>query len=347
MKKLINAIIISIIVLFISMSLSMGGFPPENEQNKSVKVINFLNGAPGDDPFFDSAVRGISRAQQELGLDVEIVEVGYDPTLWQPALEDVAAHGDYDILVAGTGQMAELLQEVAQKHPDKKFILYDASVNYTECDCKNVYSVLYKQNEGSYLAGVYAGLMTESGTIGVIGGQDTPVINDFIAGYVQGAKEVRPDIKVLGAYAGSWNDSAMGRQLAREMYGQGADIIFQVAGGSGIGVFQAAQESGKYAIGVDSDQAQIIEHKDPAQAGVILTSMMKNVDLSLYRALKLHLEGKLPFGRAEHLGIREGGVGLAKNRYYEEATPVAVRTRINQTENDLKNGTIVVDTAFI
>jgi basic membrane protein A len=104
--------------------------------------------------------------------------------------------------------MARLLQEVAQKHPDKKFMFYDASVNYTECDCKNVYSVLYKQNEGSYLAGVYAGLMTESGTIGVIGGQDTPVINDFIVGYVQGAKEARPDIKVLGAYAGSWNDSA-------------------------------------------------------------------------------------------------------------------------------------------
>ncbi len=255
MKKWIAAVMISVSILLISID----GLSLECKENKSIKVINFLNGMQGDDSFFDSAVRGVSRAKLELGLEVETIEVGYDPALWQPALEEVAAREDYDILIVGTEQMKGILQEVAPRYPDKRFIIYDASVNYTHSDYKNVYSALYAQNEGSYLAGVYAGLMTKSGIIGVIGGQNTSVINDFIVGYEQGAKAARPDIKVLVAYAGGWNDAAKGEMLAMDMYRQGADIIFQVAGATGMGVFKAAQESNRYAIGVDSDQAQIIE----------------------------------------------------------------------------------------
>lgn len=342
MKKSIAVILISVGILL----LSIDGLSLECKENKNIRVINFINGAQGDDSFFDSAVRGVSRAQQELGVEVETVEAGYDPALWQPALEKVAAREDYDILIVGTEQMKGLLQEVAPKYPDKKFIIYDASVNYTECDCRNVYSVLYAQNEGSYLAGVYAGLMTKSGIIGAVGGKDTSVINDFIVGYKQGAKAARPDIEVLVAYADSWNDSAKGETLALEMYRQGADIIFQVAGATGMGVFKAAQESSRYAIGVDSDQALIIEHTDPELAKVILTSMMKNVDQSLCRALKLYLEGRLVFGQAEHLGIKEGGIGLARNKYYENATPADIRARVDKAEDDVRNGVIEVDTAF-
>lgn len=342
MKKSIAVILISVAILLISIN----GLSLECKENKNIRVINFLNGAQGDNSFFDSAVRGVSMAQQELGVEVETIEAGYDPALWQPALEKAAAREDYDILIVGTEQMKGLLQEVAPKYPDKKFIIYDASVNYSECDCKNVYSVLYAQNEGSYLAGVYAGLMTKSGIVGAIGGKDTSVINDFIVGYKQGAKAARPDIEVLVSYADSWNDSARGEVLALEMYRQGADIIFQVAGATGMGVFKAAQESNRYAIGVDSDQALIIERTDPELAKVILTSMMKNVDQSLYRALKLYLEGKLTFGQAERLGIREGGVGLARNKYYENATPADIRVRVDQAEDDVRNGVIGVDTAF-
>lgn len=343
MKKWIAAIMISVAILLISLD----GLSLECKENKNIRVINFINGVQGDGSFFDSAVRGVSRAQQEFGLEVETIEAGYDSTLWKSALEEVAAREDYDILIVGTDQMKGLLQEVAPRYPDKKFIIYDASVNYTECDCRNVYSVLYAQNEGSYLAGVYASLMTKSGIIGVIGGKDIPVINDFIAGYKQGAKAARPDIDMLVSYSDSWNDTAKGEMLAQEMYRQGADIIFQVAGATGMGVFKAAQESKGYAIGVDSDQALIIEHTDPEKARVILTSMMKNVDQSLYRSLKLYLEGRLAFGQAEHLGIKESGVGLARNRYYEEATPADVRARVDQAENDVRNCIIEVDTAFM
>jgi basic membrane protein A len=242
--------------------------------------------------------------------------------------------------------MLGLLEEVAQMHPDKKFIIYDSSVNYTDGNFGNVYSILYRQNEGAYLAGVYAGLMTKSNIIGILGGQNSTTINDFVIGYEQGARSVNPDIDILVAYAQSWNDSAKGEELAKDMYKEGADIIFQAAGTTGLGVFLAVLNSDKYAIGVDSDQALLIEKADLEQAKHILTSMMKNVDKSLYRALGLYIEGQLPFGRAETLGIKEGAVGLAKSKYYQEITPEDVKAKINQTEIDIRDGRIKVETAF-
>jgi basic membrane protein A len=174
------------------------------------------------------------------------------------------------------------------------------------------------------------------------------VINDFIVGYKQGASDagVDPDTGVIVQYAGSWNDPAKGKEIALAMYQQGADIVFQVAGGTGVGVFQAAQEAGHYAVGVDSDQASIIEATDPEQAKVILTSMQKNVDNSLYRAIKLHLDGTLGYGTAENLGVAEGGVSLSRNKFYDAATPDDVKAKIDQAEKDLLAGKIVVDTVF-
>ncbi len=318
--------------------------PPEE---KKLRVVNLINGVLGDKSFFDSANRGMEMAKKDFGIEVKTIEAGIDPAKWKPALEDAAANEEYDILIVGTFQMSEFLQEVAPKYPDKKFIIYDVSVDYSKCDCKNVYSVTYKQNEGSYLAGLYAGLMSQSKIVGVVGGQDIPVINDFIVGYKQGAKDAGvSEQNVIVQYAGGWNDPAKGKEIALAMYQQGADIVFNVAGGTGVGIFQAAQEVNKYAIGVDSDQALIIETTNPEQAKHILTSMMKNVDNSLYRAIKLYLEGKLPFGQAEALGIAEGGVGLAKNKYYEEMTPADVKAKIDQAEKDILAGKIVVDTVF-
>lgn len=321
---------------------------PTTPAKAALKVVNLLNGTQGDKSFFDSAVRGITRAQNELGVTTKTIEAGWDPAKWQPALEDAAANQEYDILITGTWQMAEFMQIVAPKYPDKKFIIYDTTVDYTKCDCKNVYSVTYKQNEGSYLAGLYAGLMTKAKMIGVVGGQDIPVINDFIVGYKQGAKDagLDPDKDVIVQYVGNFNDPAKAKEIALAMYQQGADIIFQVAAASGMGVIQAAAEAGKYALGVDSDQATILMDSNPDQAKQVLTSMMKNVDNSLYRAIKLDQEGTLKYGTAEALGVIEGGVGLAKNQIYEENTPADVKAKIDQAEKDLISGKIVVDTVF-
>jgi len=334
----------TVIALLSIASISSGD--SDQTENKDVKVIHFINGAMGDKSFFDSAVRGIARAEEDFHLDVTTIEGGYDTTLWKQMIEDAATNKDYDIMIVGTTPMLELLEEVAQMHPDKKFIIYDSCVNYTDSNFGNVYSILYRQNEGAYLAGVYAGLMTKTNKIGILGGQNSTTINDFVIGYEQGARSVKPDLDILVAYAESWNDSAKGEAMARDMYKDGADIIFQAAGTTGLGVFQAALNSDKYAIGVDSDQALLMENTDPEQAKHITTSMMKNVDQSLYRALGLYIDGQLPFGRAETLGIKEGAVGLAKSKYYQQITPEDVKAKINQTEIYIRNGRITVETAF-
>ena len=214
--------------------------------------------------------------------------------------------------------------------------------------------MLYKQNEGSYLAGVYAAAMTTQAldgmnpeaVIGSVGGQEIPIIIDFMVGYEQGARDTNPDIQVLRQFADSWNDPAKGKELAKAQYSQGADIVFQIAGGTGQGVFEAAVEDGKYAIGVDSDQALAVADADPAQAERILTSMLKNIDNSIVRALQLHIDGTLPYGEVENLGIAEGGVGLARNEYYENNTPDSVKQLVDEAEAKVTSGEIVVETAF-
>jgi basic membrane protein A len=188
--------------------------------------------------------------------------------------------------------------------------------------------------------------MNPEAVIGSVGGQEIPIILDFMVGYEQGAKDTNPDITAIRQFADSWNDPAKGKELTKAQYSQGADIVFQVAGATGQGVFEAAAEDGRYALGVDSDQALIIEEADPDQAARILTSMMKNVDNSLFRALDLHIKGELPYGSIEALGIAEGGVGLARNKFYEESTPDDVKKLVDEAEQKILNGEITVDTAF-
>lgn len=314
----------------------------------TLKVINLINGVLGDKSFFDSAERGVKKASEDFDIEYKTIELGIDPAAWEPGLEDAAENEDYDVFILGTWQMTEFLERIAHKYPDKYFFIYDAPVNPDNCEegCTNVYGIAYLQNEGSYLAGLYAGLMTETGIVGAVGGQDIPVINDFIVGYEQGVLAIDSSYTVVKSYADSWNDPAKGKELALAMYQQGADYVFQIAGGTGEGVFQAAQEVGKYAIGVDSDQALIIEETKPELAAVIATSMMKNVDNSLYRGLKMHLDGTLVYGTAEALGVAEGGVGLAKNKFYDEMTPQDVKDIIEQAEADLIDGKIDVATVF-
>lgn len=329
---------------------------PATQAAPALRAILVLNGTLGDKSFFDSAQRGMDRAKKELGVQTEIIEMGYDPAKWQAGLEDVAANKQYDILIVGTFQVVDFLSAIAPRYPNKKFIIFDVTVDYAKCRCGNVYSILYKQNEGSYLAGLYGGLMVKKkdipgmrgDRIGVVGGLDIPVINDFIVGYKQGAKAagLNPDRDVLVQYAGAFNDPAKGKEITKALYRQGAAIVFNVAGGTGVGILEAAAEDGRWAIGVDSDQFEIFKAQKPAIANRILTSMLKNVDNSLYRALKMAQEGTAPWGKAEALGIAEGGVGLARNDNFKKWTPADVAAAISAAERDILGKKIKVDTVF-
>jgi basic membrane protein A len=214
--------------------------------------------------------------------------------------------------------------------------------------------VTYNQNEGSYLAGVLAASVTSSKMakanadkiIGFLGGQDIDVINDFLVGYIEGARSIVPDIKVAISYVNDFANPTKGKEMSLAQYDMGADIGFNVAGGSGLGQLDAAKEKGKYAIGVDSDQAMLFKETDVAKSELTLSSMMKRVDNSLFRAVKLWLEGKLTFGKAETLGLKDDAVGLSENEFYKKNVPAEIQAKITDAKAKIANGTIKVGTAF-
>lgn len=320
-----------------------------NETTKSDDKLNIailLNGTLGDKAFFDSAANGGKMIQDVLGDTVKVVEMSYDETKWMPTLIDFSEDKDTDIIIVGTWQLAEKLQEVAPQYPDKKYIIFDSAVDYSLGGLDNVYSIEYKQNECSFLAGAAAALTSKTGTIGFVGGMENYVINDFLLGYIQGAKEVKPDIKISIGYVGNFSDSAKAKELTLAQINQNADIIYQVASTAGLGVIDAATEKDKFAIGVDSDQALAFMETDKTKAEHILTSALKRVDESLLRAIKLEKEGKLPWGEREVLGINENCVGIAKNDIYTQNVPQEVREKLDVFEADILSGKLVVDTAF-
>ena len=318
-----------------------------------LKVVLYVNGTLGDKSFFDSAARGLQMAIDQLGIEGKIVEGGYDPAKWEPDIAQLA-EGDWDIIIAGTWQLQEYLEKIAPTHPEKKFFTYDTSVVYEKGGLDNVYSILYSQNEASFLMGALAAMVTTSTlpaanpqkVVGFLAGMDIPVINDFKVGFVQGAKYIDPAVNVLVSYAGSFSDPAKGKELTLAMFDQGADISFNVAGETGLGGIDAAKEKKRYTIGVDSDQWLLFKDTDAEKAGWIVTSMMKNVDVSLFRAIKMHIEGTLKYGAAEVLGIAAGGVGVADNANYQSVIPEAFRTRIKEIEQQIVSGQIVVETAM-
>lgn len=322
-----------------------GGSAPGAGEGKGDKlsVALVINGTLGDKGFFDSAARGVRKAGEELGIEYKIIEATYNPSEWEPALLAAASSGEYDIVITGTYQMTDFVKNAAQQYPNVKFIIFDEAVE----GIPNVYSVRYAENEGSFLAGAFAAMLSgpkasmfpkSEGhkTIGFVGGMDIPVINNFRVGFEQGAKFVDPETKVLVSYVGGFDDVAKGKELALAQFSQGADIVFNVAGNAGLGVLEASKEIDKYSIGVDMDQ-------NPLYPGHTVISMLKNVDVSLYRAIKLHQEGKLPYGTAETLGIEENGVGLAID---EKHVPKEIVDELNALTEKVKSGEIKVESAL-
>ncbi len=302
-----------------------------------------MNGNLGDKSFFDSANLGMKLVADQLGVETKVVEMGFDNTKWEPALLE-ASEQDWDLIVVGTWQMQEILQNIAPQFPDKKYVIFDSEVA-----ADNVYSITYKQNDGSYLAGIVAaGFSAANGgkTIGAVCGIDVPVINDFTVGYIQGASEAYPETKVATAYVGDFNDTAKAKEIAMSQYSTGAEVVFNVAAQAGLGIFDAAKDKSKFAIGVDADQSATFEETDPDKAKLIITSMLKNIDVSILRAVTMDMEGNLPLGKTEALGIAEGAVGLAKNDVYKSAVPKDVQDKVDQAEADIKAGKITVKSAF-
>lgn len=323
------------------------------------KAALLLNGTLGDKSFYDSANEGLTRLRDELGADVfdfKVEQMGgtaADESKWEPTLLDYCDSGEYDVIIMGTWQMADPLAKAAEQYPDQKFMFFDEQFDFEgNGNPTNIYNILYKQNEVSYLVGAAAAMMTTDETIegidpstkkiGFLGGMDNAVINDFLKGYQQGAKDIDPEIEVQVSWVGDFVDSTKGKDLALAQYQNGVDVGYNVAGNAGLGQIEAAGDTNLYAFGVDSDQATLL----PDYAKNIPTSALKNVGNSLYRAIKMDLEGSLTYGTTEVLGFAEGGVELVKDAHYEEMLPENIRTTLDELEQKIISGEIVVDTAI-
>lgn len=323
------------------------------ETGDKLKVSLLVTGSFGDKAFNDSAQEGMEKIKAELSdkCDVEMIEMGNDKTKFEGSLLD-ASDSDADVIIVGTWDMKEILETVAPQYPDKKYIIFDTDVDYS-LGLENVYSMSYKQNEAAFLAGVLAAGVTtsdmefanEEAKIGFIGAKDTAaVINDSAVGYIEGAEFMNPDIKVLVSYVGSYTDSATAKELALTQYSNGADCVFVAAGPASVGVIEAGAESQKYVIGVDSDQALAYEGKE--EANYIISSAIKGVGISLYNSIEKDLEGELPYGTYEQLGLKEGAVGLAENEIYTSTVPEDIRANVDAAEEKILNGEVTVSTAY-
>ena len=324
------------------------------DDKKDLNILLLINGTLGDKSFFDSAEAGMDLIKEKYPeITTKTIEMGTDETKYNAILEENVSSKSYDIIVVGTWQLKDKLQKISEKYPEQNFILFDDNANDGEKKYDNIYSILYKQNEGGFLAGALAGLVEngegydfakKSKNIGLIGGMDNKIVKDFLLGYEDGAKYIDKDIKVLTSYVGNFTDAIKAKDLANILYKEKyVDVIFNVASIAGLGIIDSAAETKHYVIGVDSDQAALLGEE---KAKYILTSILKRVDTSLLRAIDKYKAGEKIFGATEFLGIKDDAIGIADNDFYKNIIKEADRNKINEIIEEIKADKITIRSEF-
>ena len=294
-------------------------------------AVIFDMGGKFDKSFNEAAYNGAERFKEESGIDYLEFEVTNESQRDQ-ALRRMARRGA-DVVVAVGFSFATPLEEIAKEFPETKFVIIDGVVEQP-----NVQSVVFKEHEGSFLVGMAAAMASDTGKVGFVGGMDIPLIRNFAHGYQQGVKHVDPDAEVLvnmtGTTPAAWNDPAKGAELAQSQFDRGADVVYAAAGGTGLGVLQAAADSGKLSIGVDSNQNYL-------HPGSVLTSMLKRVDVAVYNAFKDAMEGDLAPG-AQNLGLAEDGVGYALDGHNRDLITSEMEARLEEAKQKIISGELEV-----
>jgi len=290
-----------------------GGGSEGGSASDELKVgLAYDTGGRGDRSFNDSAYAGVEAAIEANDGDLSELSPNSDASNRADLLTQLADQG-YNPVIAVGFAYGDVIGDVAEQYPDTNFAIIDSSV--TEIGADNLTGIRFAEEQGSFLAGVAAALKTTTNHIGFVGGVETPLIEKFEAGYFAGAQAVKPDITIDSQYltpAGDFsgfNDPAKGQIAAQGMFDAGADIVYHAAGGSGLGVFQAAAASNKRAIGVDSDQYNTVD--DPALQAVIMTSMLKRVDNAVEAYIKSFVDGDVAGGEDVINDLSTDGVGLA------------------------------------
>jgi basic membrane protein A len=299
-------------------------------------------GGLGDLSFNDSAYAGLQRAKQEFNAETEYLESS-SPTDYVDNLTQLADSGYNPVFAVGF-LMTDAVNEVAPQYPDTNFAIVDSVV-----EVDNGTSLVFREQEGSYLAGVVAGLMTQEDTeytnpndkvVGFLGGQESDLIGRFQAGYEAGVESVCSDCEVLVQYAGStpdaFNDPARGKEISLQQIDQGADIIYHASGATGAGLFEAAGEKSIFAIGVDADQAQLFPDAP------ILTSVVKRVDNAVFQTIEAANNGEFPGGEVVEFGLDDKGISLAPFGRFDGDVPQNVKDQVDEAQQGIIDGDVQV-----
>jgi basic membrane protein A and related proteins len=283
-------------------------------------------GGKFDKSFNEAAFRGAEQFKKETGkpyLDFEIANA----TQREQAMRRMAERGANPIVGVGFAQ-GSTVEKTAKAFPKLQFAIIDFVV-----DLPNVQSIVFKEQEGSFLVGMMAALASKTGKVGFVGGMDIPLIRRFQCGYEQGAKYANPKVEVSAAMTGTtpsaWNDPSRGGELTKAQFAKGVDVVFAAAGGTGVGVYQAAKDAGKLAIGVDSNQNHL-------QPGTMLTSMVKRVDVAVLNAFKGVKPG------VTSLGLKEGGVDYAMDEHNAKLVTADMKAKVDAAKADIVAGKIKV-----
>lgn len=293
-------------------------------------AVIFDLGGKFDRSFNELAFNGAERWAEETGGTYREIELQNDAQREQ-AMRRLAEAGSNPIVMAGFSQ-ASALEVVAPDYPDTNFVIIDGVV-----DAPNVQSIIFSEQEGSYLVGMMAGLASETGTVSFVGGMDIPLISRFACGYAQGAVAANPDINVIANMTGTtpaaWNDPVRGGELTRGQIGQGSDVVFAAAGGTGLGVLQTAADEGILSIGVDANQNYL-------HPGMVLTSMLKRVDVAVYNAFSADEDAFEP--GIVVLGLAEEGVGYAMDEFNAELVTEEMIAAVDAAREQIISGEIEV-----
>jgi basic membrane protein A len=288
-------------------------------------------GGKDDKSFNSSAYEGANHAREKLGILLKYVEAP-DDNAFEPMLRAFALR-DFDLIIGIGFAQKEAIQKVAAQFPKRHFAIVDAQV-----EAPNVRSLMFQEHEGAYLVGAIAAMTSKTGKIGFVGGMDVPLIRRFETGYEAGARKINPRINVVANFVGvtseAWNNPPKAKELAVSQYEAGVDIIFAAAGASGLGVFDAAEDKQKFAIGVDSNQ-------DWAKPGLILTSMLKRVDEAVFATIADSQAGRFA-GGIQWFGLANKGLDYSFDRYNAKILTEPVRKRADELKADIISGRIVV-----
>jgi basic membrane protein A len=313
------------------------GTASSNAADKPAALI-IAQGGLGDQSYNDLAYAGFKKAIKEAGIEGKPVE-SKDVVAQASDILRRASDADFGLIIDLEYSHGDPLVAVAKDYPDTDYVI----LNQVR-QGKNIASVLFQEQEGSYLAGTLAALVTtdtsikginDKPIIGVIGGTKSAGIDKFIAGYIQGANAANPNVQVKVAYSNNFGDPAIGLQMTKAMFEEGADIVYQVAGGTGMGVIQAAKEAGHYAIGVDTDQ-------DGIAPGAVLTSMVKRTDIAVETMVKDYAADKFPGGQTVTFGLKENGVGLSEMKYTKNLIPADILKKVDEAKEGILSGKIKV-----